>query len=128
MTPLDTYDEFPKEMLIYLRHYGWNFNQKACDFAVSKIKKEGFTPIEKSKVDTLLQKENINLTNNQLYNYVYVANITKACYYGSSIQNDTQAANYIKDCIENNDSDIHFVQWYASMCHSGHPIPWTEIL
>ena len=63
MTPLDTYDEFPKEMLIYLRHYGWNFNQKACDFAVSKIKKEGFIPIEKSKVDTLLQKENINLTN-----------------------------------------------------------------
>lgn len=128
MTPLDTYDEYPEEMLVYLRNYGWNFSEKACQFAAKKIKKEGFIPTTKEKVDALLKNEGITLKNDQLYNSVYVANQAKAFLLGSSIQNDTQIANYIKDCIDKNDSDIHFVQWYASMCHLGNPIPWKEIL
>lgn len=128
MTPLDTYDEYPKEMITYLRNYGWNFNKKACDFAASKIKKAGFVPTTKEKVDALLKKEGIILKNDQLYNSVYIANKAKAFLYGSSLKTDEQIACYIKDCIENYDSDTHFVQWYASMCHTGNPIPWEEIL
>lgn len=39
--PLDMYDDdIPEEMRRYLRHYGWHFNKKACDYAVSLIRKK----------------------------------------------------------------------------------------
>ena len=38
--PLDMYDDIPDEMRRYLKHYGWHFNKKACDFAVGLIRKK----------------------------------------------------------------------------------------
>jgi len=63
MTPLDMYDEYPEDMIIYLRNNGWNFSEKACDFAASKFHKKGFEPTTKEKVDALLKKEGISLEN-----------------------------------------------------------------
>ena len=33
--PLDIYDDMPSEMRSYLRHNGWHFNKKACEYAVN---------------------------------------------------------------------------------------------
>lgn len=38
--PLDMYDDIPTEMRKYLRFHGWHFNKKACDFAVSLMRKK----------------------------------------------------------------------------------------
>ena len=29
-TPLDVYDDIPRDMRAYLQHYGWHFSKRAC--------------------------------------------------------------------------------------------------
>lgn len=37
--PLDIRDRRPEEMEVYLSNFGWHFNKKMCEFAVSLMKK-----------------------------------------------------------------------------------------
>ena len=89
-----------------------------------------FKPISKEKVDTILSNYNIKLKNNQLYDYVYVANMCKADFYGSSIEDDKHFALYIKDVIDDVDGydGLVFNRWYADMCRKGIAIDWEEML
>ena len=69
---LDMYDDRPREMTAYLRNYGWHFNKKLCEFAISKMKrlnpstgkKERIEPLTRDIVDEILSKYNIKLNNN----------------------------------------------------------------
>ena len=62
--PLDLYDDMPRDMRKYLSNNGWHFNKKACDFAVSLMKKENqstkkkekIEPYTKEQVDEMLKK------------------------------------------------------------------------
>lgn len=129
---LDQYDQRPQDMIKYLSNYGWHFTRKMCDFATSKMVKDGkrLNVLEKSKVDTILKNAGITLENNQLYDYVYVANMAYADFYGSSIVNDSQLAKYIKDVIEDEDGydGLVFNRWYADMCKLGIAIDWEEMV
>lgn len=134
---LDQYDVRPAAMTNYLRYNGMHFSKKLCDFAISKMykrnasgQKEYIVPIEKSKIDELLQKQKIKLENNQLYDYVYVANMCKADFLGSSIKTEDHLALYVKDVIEDPDAydGLVFNRWYADMCRKGVPIDWEEML
>jgi hypothetical protein len=134
---LDLYDTRPYEMIQYLRHNGMHFNRKMCDFAVSKMtkinsngKQEKITIITKQTLDELLKRYNITLNNNQLYDYVYVANMCKADFLGSSIKDEEHLAHYVKDVIDDDDAydGIVFNRWYADMCRLGIPIDWEEML
>lgn len=129
---LDQYDHRPQDMIKYLSNYGWHFTRKMCDFATSKMVKDGkrLNVLEKSKVDTILKNAGITLENNQLYDYVYVANMAYADFYGSSIVNDSQLAKYIKDVIEDEDGydGLVFNRWYADMCKLGIAIDWEEMV
>lgn len=101
--PLDIRDRRPEEMEAYLSNFGWHFNKKMCEFAVSLMKKlnpstgkkERIEPISKEKVDELLTRYGIKLENNALYDYVYVANMGKADYLKSSIPDEAHLALYI---------------------------------
>lgn len=128
----DQYDQRPQDMIKYLSNYGWHFTRKMCDFAVSKMIKDGarLNALSKDKVDTILKNAGITLQNNQLYDYVYVANMAYADFYGSSIVNDTQLAKYIKDVIEDEDGydGLVFNRWYADTCKLGIAIDWEEML
>ena len=79
---LTNYDIKPADFLNYLRYYGSHFNKKLCDFALKQFPKKEYS---KEKLDILLQSHNIELKNNRLYDYVYVANWAKNLFYGSSI-------------------------------------------
>ena len=135
---LTTYDAIPKEMIDYLSNYGRHFNRKLLKFAVSKMKRKdsstgGLTkliPFTKEEVDSILSKYGIEIENNQLYDYVYVANMCKADFYGSSIPNDQYMALYVKDVIDDDDAydGIVFNRWYADMRHNGVAIDWEEML
>lgn len=129
---LDQYDQRPQDMIKYLSNYGWHFTRKMCDFATSKMVKDGkrLNVLDKSKVDTILKNAGITLENNQLYDYVYVANMAYADFYGSSIVNDSQLAKYIKDVIEDEDGydGLVFNRWYADMCKLGIAIDWEEMV
>ena len=135
---LDIYDERPREMKAYLSNFGWHFNKKMCDFAVSLMKKvnsatnkkERIDPITEDKVDELLTRYGIKLDNNALYDYIYVANMCKADFLKSSVPDEQHLALYIKDTIDDPDAPdgTTMRRWYATMIAAGEPIEWDEML
>lgn len=134
---LDIYDYRPKAMTNYLRYYGMHFNKNMCDFAVSKMYKQDFKgnkeiikPIDKKVIDSILNNNKITLENNQLYDYVYVANMCKSDFFGSCIKTEEDLALYIKDVIDDIDAydGMVFNRWYADMCRKGIAIDWDSML
>ena len=99
-------------MVVYLRYNGRHFNRKLVDFATSKMKCEESStgelvklePYNKDKVDAILHNYNIKLNNNDLYDYVYVANMCKADFLHSSIIDEQHLALYVKDVIDDVDA------------------------
>ena len=129
---LDLYDELPKSMRKYLMHNGWHFNKSLCNFAISLMRKHGkkLDPISKENVDKLLEQNKIQLDNNVGYDYVFVANMCKADYYGSSITDDKHVALYIKDTIDDEDAadGTTMRRWYATMVANGITVDWDDSL
>lgn len=135
---LDSFDILPEEMTVYFQHNGRHFNKKLCEFAVGKMTMRNpstgvlvkLVPITKQTLDGLLKSYHIELNNNQLYDYVFVANMCKADYLGSSIPDEQHLCKYIKDVIDDVDGydGIVFNRWYADMCRKGIPISWIDML
>ena len=133
---LTDYDVYPETMLIYLRNNGPHFNRKLCEFAVSKMtkmidnKETNIIPYTKEQVNSILKNNNVYLINNQLYDYVYIANMAKADFLGSSVTDERHLALYIRDVIDDIDAPdgLIFNRWYADMCYMGLPIDWEEML
>ena len=136
--PLDIRDRRPEEMEAYLSHFGWHFNKKMCEFAVSLMKKmnpqtgkkERIEPISKEKVDELLARYGIKLENNVLYDYVFWANQCKADTFKSSVPDEAHMALYIKDMVDDPDAPdgMAMCMWYAKMNRAGEPVEWDEML
>ena len=129
---LDIYDERPQEMTNYLRHYGWHFNKALYEYAVSLMRKDNskVEPIAKEFVDKILRQYNISLDNNVGYDYMFVANMCKADYYGSSIEDEKHFALYIKDTIDDEDAadGTTMRRWYATMVANGVMVDWEEFV
>lgn len=72
----------------------------------------------------------IKFNNNDLYYYVYVANMCKADFLHSSIIDEQHLALYVKDVIDDVDAydDIVFNRWYNDMCRKGIPIDWESCI
>ncbi len=87
-------------------------------------------PVPKEKVDEILDKYNIKLEFNELYDYVYVYNMGYNDFFGSSIADEKHLAMYVKDVIDDKDGydGIVFNRWYADTVTSGIPIEWDEML
>ena len=113
----------------YLKYYGQHFNKKLCEFAISKMN-HGKVKISKDKIDDIMNKYNIKLQNNELYDYVYVYNMGNNDFMGSSIIDEQHLALYVKDVIDDQDGydGIVFNRWYADMVSTGTPIEWSEML
>lgn len=132
--PLDVYDDYPKAMKSYLQYYGWNFNKKACDFAVKGMyrivdgKKSKIDPYTKEQVDEMLTKYGLKLEHNEGYNHVYVACMAKADY-PKSIPDDQHLAHFVKEYIDDPDNEGGnvFRKWYADMVGKGEMIDWEDI-
>ena len=129
---LDMYDDMPKYMRKYLQNYGWHFNKALCSYATSLMSKNGkkLEPLTKEYVDKVLENNNIKLTKNVGYDYVFVANMCKAYYYGSSIVDEKHFALYIKDTIEDEDAGdgTTMRRWYATMIANGQMVDWEDFI
>lgn len=133
MSRLDLYEKMPSGMPEYLSAYGWHFSKKACEAAVSKMKDRNGKKIEpytKEKVEQLLKTYNIQLENDKAYDCVYVANMVKADYFGSSIPNEQYLALFIKDFIDDKDGyeGLPFTRYYADCIGSGNPLIWEDLM
>jgi len=113
----------------YLKYYGQHFTKKLCDFAVDKMH-HNKQPISKERADELLNKYNVSLRNNELYDYIYVINMGNNDFVGSSIPDEKHLALYVKDVIDDEDgyNGIVFNRWYADMVSLGIPIEWDDML
>ena len=135
-TDLTQYDIKPEGMINYLRYNGPHFNKKLCDFAVSLMEKKNggqmipIIPMTKEEVDTLLRNNGITIKGAQLYDTVLVANMCKADFLGSSIEDNMHLAKYIKDVLDDDDAydGIVFNRWFADMSRKGIVVDWDEMI
>ena len=130
---LDDREEFPTGLEKYLSMYGWHFSKKLCNFAVSNMRKdsgEKIAPITKEALDLLLAKNGIELDNKFGYDYVFVANMCKADYLGSSVTDEAHLAKFVKDYCDDPDgySELPMTRFYADTIGKGIPIIWEDML
>ena len=134
---LDIYDELPEGMKEYLRYNGRHFSRKLCDFAISKMTVRSLSTgevinlvkLNKEDVDALLKTYKIELKENQLYDYVFVANMCKADFLGSSIKSEEDLCHYIKDVLDDADATDGYVfnRFYADTIFMNNPIEWDDM-
>lgn len=119
----------------YLQYNGWHFNRKAYEFAASIMRKRGtdsrkirIEVLKKENVDEILSANGIQVENKGNYDYVYVAMMCKADYFGSSIEDDIHMALFIKDTCDDIDAPdgTTMRRWYATMVAAGVSVPWEE--
>lgn len=133
-TDFTQYDVMPEDLINYLRYNGPHFSKKLVKFAAKYMHKgKEDSPIQsytKEQVDTILQSYGIKLKNNTLYDYVYVANMCKADFLGSSIKDEEHLALYVKDVIDDPDGydGIVFNRWLADAARNGIRPDWEEVL
>ena len=130
---LDDREEFPTGLEKYLSMYGWHFSKKLCNFAVSNMRKdsgEKIAPITKEALDLLLAKNGIELDNKFGYDYVFVANMCKADYLGSSVPDEAHLAKFVKDYVDDYDGyeELPMTRFYADTIGKGIPIIWEDML
>lgn len=129
---LDNREKFEGGFEEYLSRYGWHFSKKLCEHAVSKMKKDGkkINPYTKEMVDSMLKRYNIELKNQEGYDYVYVANMCKADYLGSSITDEAHLAMFIKDFVDDEDGykELPFTRFYSDCIGKGCVIIWEDML
>jgi hypothetical protein len=133
---MGSYDDIPEGMKLYINNYGCHFNKKLSDWAASKMykkvngQKQYIQPYTKEQVDNLLRQFNVQLERGEMMDSVYLANMCKADYLGSSVPNEQCLAKFIKDTLDDPDaSDGHvFNTFYAKCVFNNIPIDWEECI
>lgn len=134
---LDSRDKFPSGMEDYLSQNGWHFNKKMCEWAVGNMKRKNqlnkidkIIPYTKENLDTMLANNNIVIENNVGYDALYVLNMAKADFHGSSIKEESNLVKYVKDYLDDPDGyeGIAMTRFYADCIGKGEIIPWEDLL
>lgn len=127
----------PEDMEQYLSYYGMNFNKKLCEFAVGLMEREDasgsvvkLSPMKLEDLKTLLANHKIDIEQKDWYNALYIANMVKADYWGSSIEDDAHLAKYVEDVICDVDAadGQTFARFLADCSIKGVPIYWDMML
>ncbi len=131
-TDLTQYDVKPEGMVNYLRYNGPHFSEKLTKFAISKMRKDKqpLVPITQEALDKMLSSATVKLENAQLSDALYVANMAKADYFGSSISDEAHLAKFVKDYIDDEDGydGIAFNRFLADCARKGIIIDWERML
>ena len=133
---LDDRQKFPSGMEDYLGNYGWHFSKRMVEWATSKMYKtkggsrQYIAPINKEQFDEMLKVYNVKLECPHYYDCLYVANMAKADFLGSSIPDERLMLQYVKDYTEDPDGyeGLPFTRFYADCIGSGTAIPWEDVL
>lgn len=117
----DIYEDKPAAMRAYLANYGWHFNKEMQEWAASMMRdKEGklIKPITKEALELMFKSNNIELDTKHIYDALYVANMAKADFYGSSLADEKHLVQYVADYINDPDGyeGMPFVRFYADTC------------
>lgn len=133
MDRLDIYEELPPAMREYLSQYGWHFSQAMCEMAVGNMRDRNdkkITPYTKEQLDQMIKQYGVQLKNDKGYDALYVANMCKADYLGSSITSEQNVMLFVKDFLDDKDGQDtkaldHF---YADCIAKGIPLLWEKYM
>lgn len=135
---LDIRDTFPSGVEEYLSLNGWHFNKALCMFAVSRMKKRpdasgktaSITPWDKEKTEEFLSRFGIDTSEFIGYDHVYVINMARADYYGSSVADDQRLALFVRDYLQDPDGydEVAMTRYYADCIGKGEIIPWEDCI
>lgn len=124
-------------MEAYVKAHGKHFTQKLLNYATSLMRKKDATtgkerqiiPYSQLEVDDLLERNGVTLSSKQGLDYVYVANMAKADYWKSSIEDEKHLALFIKDTVDDIDAPecAVFCRW-AATARKENDIPWDELI
>ena len=131
-----SYDIIPEGLKRYINNYGCHFNKKLAKEAASRMyKREGndkvyIKPYTKDDVDKMLDMYGVHISRNKLYDAVYVANMCKADFLGSSIKSEEDLCHYIKDVLDDADATDGYVfnRFYADTIFMNNPIEWDDMI
>lgn len=117
----------------YLEEYGYHFNKKLFEYAVSMMKDRNgqqLKPWDKDRVSEFLRNHGVTVRNNMGHDAAYVLNMALADYYGSSIMDETHLALFVKDFCNDVDGapTKAFDHFYIDCVAKGVPIFWDEML
>lgn len=117
----------------YLLRHGWHFSPAAERFAASLMERrnakggvEAIEPFTAEEVDETLNAQGVTLERPKGCDRVYVANMCKADYWKSSIEDAKHLALFIKDTIDDPDApEGHvFRRWLADIEAKGVEADW----
>ena len=113
--------------------YGPHFTKALCEFAVNNMYKVTgkIKPFTKQEVDDKLKSQNVQLQYNKLHDAIYVANMCRADFLGSSIPDDDRhLCLYIKDVIDDPDGydGQVFYRWLSDIEGLGIIIDWEDYI
>lgn len=130
---MELYDELPSGMKQYLRHYGWHFSPKMVEWAASMMvdrKGNAIKPYKKDELVALLESNGVDVDEKFIYDALYVANMAKADFLGSSIADEAHLAKFVGDYL--NDKDGYtgqaFARFYADLSKQDIPVYWEDVL
>lgn len=131
-----SYDVIPEGLKRYINNYGCHFNKKLAKEAASRMYKyDGndkvyIKPYTKDDVDKMLDMYGVHISRNKLYDAVYVANMCKADFLGSSIKSEEDLCHYIKDVLDDADAIDGYVfnRFYADTIFMNNPIEWDDMI
>lgn len=128
----------PEDMEQYLSYYGCHFNKLLCEFAVSKMKRDDkqtgmlkkITPVTMEELKALLEKYKIDIDSKEQYDALYLANMVKADFLGSSIEDEEHMAKYIEDvlCDQDGYEGLVFYRFLADCAGKGVVIFWEQMI
>lgn len=133
---LDVRDKFPYGMEEYLAQNGWHFNKSMCDWATSRMYKKngnnkiGITSYTKTDFENLCNANGVQLNTAYIYDAIYVANMCRADFYGSSIEDDYHLVKFVQNYMQDIDGyeEMPFTRFYADCIGSGIGIPWEDVI
>ena len=97
------------------------------------MKKQGgasVTPHDKERVETILKQYGIDIPANRIYDAVYVMNMARADYMGSSIVDEQHLAKFVQDYLNDPDGyeEAPLTRFYADCIGKGIGISWDDML
>lgn len=129
---LTQFDIMPAEMINYLRYNGPHFSKSLAQFAIGKMKKDGkkLQAISEEQMETILKNAQVEIENDILYDALYVINMAKADFFGSSITTDNALAKFVKDYLDDEDGydGIAFNRFLADCARKGVVIRWDKMI
>jgi hypothetical protein len=78
----------------------------------------------------MLTNHNVTIENNIGYDALFVLNMAKADFHGSSIKEESGLVKYVKDYLDDPDGydGIAMTRFYADCIGKGEMIPWEDVL